>query len=406
MSVTITQALEIIELNVKNNSFIIIPILESAGFVSASKYLVTYPLPRFNNSAMDGYGVLQADQGKDVNIIDEIFAGDNKNCVIQNSQCIKITTGARVPKSVEAIIPQEDIKHNEDKSIKLPLNIKKNAHIRYIGEDVKIGDSIIEVGDKITPAHIALLSSQGISYIKVIKKAKVAIFATGEELKFHFESIEQHQIYNSNAPHLYTRVKELGVDVDFIGHAGDDLETIIDVIRGLKGYDLIITSGGVSVGEKDFTNEAFVAVGYKELFCKIDIKPGKPTMFGTIDNTYVLNLPGNPLAAMSIFEMFGTIIIKRLQNDNQQYHNIIIAKLKTDLTIKEGRSTIITGFFDGEYFEPSKKRAPGMVSVLSKANSFIITSETTSILNKNKRVKVIPINWEFYSNIKKNIYTS
>ena len=405
MSVKVVEALEIIEKSVQSVSTITLPILESVGLVSAQSIKVNYPLPRFNNSAMDGYGVMKNDAGKCVKIIEEIFAGDDKDATIHEGECIKITTGARVPSSIEAIIPQEDTQMC-DSGVKLPEQIKGNSHIRFIGEDIDLGETVIEPNTLITSAHVALLASQGISYIKTKRPVRVAVFATGEELKLHYEKIEPHQIYNSNAPHLFARVKELGCEVDFIGQTGDSLESIEEIIKNAVGHDLIITSGGVSVGEKDFTSEAFSNLGLVQEFCKIDIKPGKPTVFGKIEDTYVLNLPGNPLAAALIFEMFGTNIIKKLQGDDNAHHNFIFAKLKGELKQKAGRATIIPGAFDGEYFTPSEKRAPGMVSVLKDCNSYIITSDETSVLNSDQSVKVLPINWSFYTANYRDIFTS
>jgi len=400
---TIDEALKIIYSNQSDFGSYILPIESALGFVSYEKIVATYPNPRFNNSAMDGYGVKLEDSSKCVKIIESIYAGDDKDCTIKSGEAIKITTGARVPKSIEAIIPQEDTISCED-GVVLPNSIKLNSHIRFVGEDINIGDLVIDKNQNITSSHISLLASQGVSHIKVYKKPKVAIFATGEELKLHFESIKPHQIYNSNAPHFYSRAKEMGCEVEFVSLIGDNLE---DIKRGIKASlhaDLIITTGGVSVGEKDFVKDAFLELGGRFLFEKIDIKPGKPTVFGVVDKSLFLSLPGNPLAASSIFEIFGTAIIRVLKSSDSLYHGVIKSRLKQTLNIKKGRATLIPGMFDGEYFTPSDKRAPGMVNVLKDCNGFILVSSTVDNIQKDKSVNFIPFNFEFSSKIEQNIY--
>jgi molybdopterin molybdotransferase len=289
--------------------------------------------------------------------------------------------------------------------IKIIQNVKEFQHIRYIGEDIKKDELLINIGVHINFSKITLLSSQGISHIKVFRKPKIVVFASGEELKLHYEKIEDHQIYNSNTPSLIARAKELGCDVTFIGQAKDTVEDIKKLINNSLYADLIITSGGVSVGDADFTKESFNEFDFKTIFDGIQIKPGKPTVFGKIKNSYILNLPGNPLAAALIFEMFGKLIVQKLLGSREINHNYILGKLKESFKIKKGRITIIPGMFDGEYFTITKNRSPGMVSVLSSCNSMIILDEEIEKIQKDGLVKILPINWKFFSTEKKDFLT-
>ena len=401
---SIDQALKIIYNQSIFASSRLLPLENILGEVSSQDIFATLPNPRFNNSAMDGYGVRVEDAGKSIKIIQEIFAGDDKNCTIKSNQGIKITTGARVPDSIEAIIPQEDVQIDNDKII-LPKKIIKNSHIRFIGEDVAIGDKILSSGETIKPSHIALLASQGVSYVNVFKKPQVAVLATGAELELHFKQIKPHQIYNSNAPHFYSRAKELGCNVEFISLIADELQDIKNGIKSSLYADLIITTGGVSVGEKDFVKEAFSELGGEFLFQKIDIKPGKPTVFGKIGSSLFLSLPGNPLAAASIFELFGTVIIRALKSQKNIYHKPIHTTLSQDIKIKKGKSTLIPGYFNGINFTPSNKRAPGMVSVLRDCNGFILTLDDVSLLKQSQEIKFLPFEFELSSDIELDIYS-
>ena len=338
-------------------------------------------------------------------IIDTIFAGDNNNILLEKNSCIKIMTGAKIPENTTAIIPKEDIQELNDNKIKILGNVKEFQHIRYIGEDIKQNELLINIGDEINFSKITLLASQGISHIKVYKKPKVVIFASGEELKLHYEKIESFQIYNSNTPTFIARTKELGCEVTFIGQAKDTIEAIKELINNSLDANLIITSGGVSVGDADFTKEAFYELGFETLFDGINVKPGKPTVFGKIKNTYILNLPGNPLASALIFEMFGKILIQKFIGSRNIYSNYILGKLKEPFFTKKGKTTLIPGFFDGEYFEVSQKRSPGMVSVLNSCNSMICIDNEVEKLEKDSLIKILPINWKFFSDIKKDFLT-
>jgi molybdopterin molybdotransferase len=405
MAISIYQALELIEQYTTKVGFEIVPLENSLKRVCAKDIFATHSLPRFNNSAMDGYGVKLENSLKNIKVIDTILAGSSSQTQINQNEAIKITTGARVPSSVEAIIPQEDIIINKDKTISIPTNIKKNSHIRFIGEDINSNEKILEDGDEINFASITALASQGITHIKVYKQPKVTVFASGEELKLHYEQVKDYQIYNSNTPTLIARTKELGCNTTFIGVANDTIKSIQEHIENSLDSDLIITSGGVSVGEADFTKEAFSNLNINTIFDGIAIKPGKPTVFGKIGSTHILNLPGNPLASALIFELFGKIIIQNLSGSKDIYHNTISSKISDDFKNKKGRPTLIPGYYDGESFTPSKKRSPGMVNILNHCNSLILLNENVDFLQKNAKVKLLPINWKFFTKEKKGFET-
>ena len=220
MAITVQNAIEIIsKLNI-NTNFEIVPIENSISRICAKQIIATSFLPKFDNSAMDGYAITYEDKNNELEIIDTIFAGDNNEKLLKENSCIKIMTGARIPANTTAIIPKEDIQELNDNKIIIKQNVKEFQHIRYIGEDIKKDDILINIGEEINFSKITLLSSQGISHIQVYKKPKIIVFASGEELKLHYEKIEDYQIYNSNTPTFIARAKELGCDVTFIGQIG------------------------------------------------------------------------------------------------------------------------------------------------------------------------------------------
>lgn len=402
MATTILEALELIYSNTTKKSLKILPIEQALGSILAQEIVATHNLPPYDNSAMDGYAVKVSDASRCVKVTHTIFAGDNSSEVLASGAGIKIMTGAKIPDGCECIVPQEDTSECNN-GINLPENLTQGNHIRLCGEDIKKGEPLLKSGQKLQAHQITLLASQGISHIKVYKKPHVALFASGSELKMHFENVEAYQLYNTNTPTLLSRAEELGCEVDFIGTAQDTLEDLKAHVKSALNSDLIITSGGVSVGDADFTKEAFGAFDMKTYFDKVEIKPGKPTTFGKINDTLVLNLPGNPMAAALNFELFGQSIILALSGIDEKYINPIEAKMKNDYKLKKGRMSLVPGSFDGSSFEPCKKFAPGMVSPLASSNSYIMVNDGVEFIASGDIVKVMPIRFSFSAKEQKSL---
>ncbi len=392
VAVTITEAIDAIHTHTLQTKVELLPIENALGRISYQTLQATIALPTFNNSAMDGYAL--CGHAKSYKIVGKILAGDTHSYDLITGECVAIMTGAEVPKTADSVIPQEHTTKIQE-TIMIETTLKKGANIRLRGEDIQEGEVILSKGEKITSAHISLLASQGITHIQLYQIPKVAIFASGSELKLHFDTLEKSQIYNSNTPYLIARSKELGCESIFVGKAEDSVSSLQTLIESALHCDLIVTSGGVSVGEADFTKEAFEGLGFECFFSKIAIKPGKPTTFGRIGNTLILNLPGNPLASALNFELFGKLIIMILQGRNRCYHNSIKTLLAKDIISKRPVDTVIPGFFDGEYFTPANKFAPGNVNVLNHCNGMIIMDKETKRLNKGDSVRFLPTRWEF-----------
>ncbi len=405
MMVSVEEALELIYKNVIPKTTEVLAIEQVLGRVLAREVVATHNLPPYDNSAMDGYAVLCRDAGKSIEVLDTIFAGDDKAIAIFEGNGVKIMTGARIPQGCECIVPVENTTPNGEE-VMLPENLKAGQHIRLCGEDIEADDVLLDAGTTLYAHHIALFASQGISHISVYKRPRVALFASGSELKMHFENVQAHQLYNTNTPSIAARCSELGCDVAFLGTAVDTLEDIHEHIKSALDSDLIITSGGVSVGDADYTKEAFGAFDMETFFDKISIKPGKPTTVGRIGNTMVLNLPGNPLAAALNFEIFGQSMILALSGASDKYLGTLNATMQENYRVKPGRRTLIPGMYDGVSFKPCEKFAPGMVSPLGKANGIIMLDETVSQLQKGDTVKIIPTRFSLNQNSAKSLVTA
>lgn len=403
MASSITEALEIITQTTALVDKEIIPIEHAVGRLVTQDYIASFDLPRFDNSAMDGYAVKVSDAKTAVTCTDTIYAGDTPSSTVEQHCAIKIMTGAPIPEGCEAIVPIENVTQ-EDDTITLPSDIKLNNFIRMAGEDIKKGSVFLKEGEVINAYTIASLASQGITHVSVRRIIKVAIFGTGDELRPHFEKIEAHQLYNSNSPMFLTRSRELGCDVRFIRSSADTLEALEESICSTLDADIIITSGGVSVGDKDFTKEAFTNLGMQILIDKIDIKPGRPTIIGKINRTTVVNLPGNPLASMVNYELFVRAIIRRMSGRNDYHHATLTTKMKNDHSVRGGKHAVILGRFDGHTFEAIKPQMPGMVSPMQETQALILITPEIKELQKDMVVNIIPISWELCSDKKEEIF--
>ncbi len=396
MPISIYDALHLIDKTISSLPSILLPIEESVGSVASEDVVAELPLPNFDNSAMDGYGI-RGDENTYI-IIGKILAGEHKELAVNEGECVAIMTGAKVPDGVESVIPKELTSQNGDK-ITLNQTLPLGSNIRKMGEDINIGESVIKKGEVVNSSHIALLASQGITHINVYSTPRVAIFASGDELKMHYEKLDgDAQLFNSNTPYLVARANEVGAKASFLGKADDNLKSLKSKISEALNYDLIITSGGVSVGDADFMKEAFKQMGMESFFDKVAIKPGKPTHFGRIDSTLVLNLPGNPLASAMNFEIFGKFIINRLRGVSAPYHSYILTKSASHISSKKAVDSVIGGYFDGKSFTlPKKKVFPGSVNALNHCNCIVVIDKETNEINKGNEIKILPIRWGFFS---------
>lgn len=404
MAISVEEALEKIYAFSRPLGTEIEPIENAVHRVLAESVTARYSLPSFDNSAMDGYAVRVEDAGKTLLQSCTVFAGDQEETRMVEDQCIRIMTGARIPQGCEAIVPIEEVTREGDQ-VSLPASIKAAQHIRLKGEDIQSGMRLLEEGTLLHAHHIALLASQGITHVQLYRRPRVALFSSGNELKMHYEPLGANQLHNTNTPTFAARAQELGCDVVFTGTAQDSPESIREHITTALDADLIITSGGVSVGDADYTKAAFADLGFEGAFESVDIKPGKPTTFGRIGSTVVLNLPGNPLAAALCFELFGQSAILALSGRSDKYLSTLTTPISEAFRMKKGRRSLIPGWYDGNAFTPSPKFGPGMVLPLSRANAFMMVDASVEGFEKGSSVSIIPTRWCMSSDEQRSLIT-
>ena len=375
----------------------IIPISDSIGRVLSKAVFCVKNLPSFNNSAMDGFAVKFEDAGKTLNINKVIFAGDKGEKVkesLWDNECYKIMTGAKVPNDVDTIIPIENCFDVTDKTVRIPDDIKKGANLRLKGEEQKEGDVLFKKGEKINSSHITLLASQGLVMVEVFKKISIAILSTGNEIKEPWDEADEEEIYNCNSFALISQLKEKGFDATYCGVIPDNLEESKKYISQLKNYDVIITTGGISMGDADFVGEAFLQNGLKTAFHGVNIKPGRPIMMGKMDKTLVICLPGNPLTAMVNIYLFVIPVLNKIQGNNNINHEVEFAMNIEQFKTKQGRVNIVLGKLENGGFKVTRKNryGSGMITALYESNSILVTKQSTSLIEVGQEVYVIRFN--------------
>jgi len=312
----------------------------SLSRILASDIHSTINVPGFDNSAMDGYAIALNDnqlleKNLSFDIVDRIPAGSTGNEL--NKGCAaRIFTGAPIPKGANTVIMQEECEVSEDGTqITITRTIKLNENIRPTGNDILENDVILSSGKQIQPQDISLASSVGVGELTVYKKIKVGVFFTGDELVEPGIPLSSGQIYNSNRYALVALLEQVGCEVINLGNIEDKFSATCDALESLESQcDLIMTTGGVSVGEEDHVKPAVESLGEINLW-KIRMKPGKPLAYGKVKQTPFIGLPGNPVSSFVTFCIFSLPFIKKMQGNNNYQSKII--KVKANFECKRAK---------------------------------------------------------------------
>ncbi len=316
-----------------------VPLLEAVGRVLAADVRAPWDLPRWDNSAMDGFAVRAEDsQSLQPLLIDGyIPAGCTAAGIsVSPGKAIRIMTGAPVPAGCDTIVPVEETEE-KDLHVLIKGQVKLGDHIRFRGEDVQQDEVVLAAGSVLHPAGINMLASFGFSTVAVFGRPRVAILSTGDELVELGELAGPGQIINSNAYSLAAAVLQAGGEPRLLGIARDNRESLADKLTEGLQADVLITSAGVSMGDLDLVCEAMEEAGVERLFWKVDIKPGRPTAFGIKDGKPVFSLPGNPVSTMVTFEEFVRPALLKMMGHTRVIKPFVKATLQETINKKAGR---------------------------------------------------------------------
>jgi molybdopterin molybdotransferase len=375
-----------------------VDIIESTGRVLAGDVFSGCDIPVFDYSAMDGYALRSLDtkgaspsSGKILKVVGEHRAGCEVPLKVDQRQAVKIMTGAPIPEGADAVIMVENTKGSNG-DVEIIEEAEAGSNIRLAGEDVKEGSRVMYGGSLVSAAHIGMLASLGIPRINVTKRPSVAILATGDEVIGIEEEIQPGRVRNSNAYSLNSQViRSGGIPVNK-GVAGDDRETLRRGLISCLDCDVIITSGGVSMGEYDYVKEVMNEIGMEQKFWKVAMRPGKPNLFGLISGKPFFGLPGNPVSSMVSFEVFVRPAIHKMLGQREDDKKEVTAILQEDIKKKKDLKFFIraqTSWQDNKYItKTTGPQGSGILSSMVLANSLIILSEEEEFVAKGTGVKI------------------
>ena len=376
------------------------PLLETLGLACAEDVVATMSLPSFDNSAMDGYAVRQADvSGASAEhpivlpVVGEIGAGQSGLRTLAAGSAAKIMTGAPIPAGADAVVPYEWTDRGVAE-VRVEQAPEAGQHVRPAGDDIAEGDLLIRDGTVLGPRHIGLLASVGRATVLSRPRPRVVVFSTGSELRDPGGELGHDSIFDGNSYMLAAAVSRAGAIPERVGIVPDDPDAFLEMLHGrLAGADLVVTSGGVSQGDYDIVKEALRREGV--WFGPVAMQPGKPQGFGLVgeSRTPVVTLPGNSVSAYVSFEMFVLPAIRTLMGLTPASKPFLEARLTKGMTSPAGRRQFMRGMAgsdaQGRYVEPVGGPGSHLIGALAEANSLIIVPEDVTALDEGDRVQVL-----------------
>jgi molybdopterin molybdotransferase len=349
-----------------------LPILQALDCFAAEDYVARLPLPNFDNSAMDGYAVIASDcrSGARLRVVGEQPAGVDRQLRVASGQAIRIFTGAPMPAGADAVVMQEDITRGGDEIV-VNNNVDSGQFIRRRGCDSSEGQKILARAERIRATTLGLLASQGLTDISVGGEVRASIISTGDELARPGEKLEPGQIYESNSVLLQALLQRCGAIAASVEYCGDDLDSLGKALAAAIKNEVVIISGGVSVGEHDLVQKVLRSLGAKIDIWRVAIKPGKPFLFGRIGECIVFGLPGNPVSAFVTFLQFVRPAILKLMGASDLDLPKVPARLTVDLLNDGDRAHYIRGKLENGGFAPIGRQESHALFGLSQANALL-----------------------------------
>lgn len=402
--IALEEALEILNKNTKALKSEVVSIKDSLKRVLYGDVKSKINNPPFNKSVFDGYAFKSEDSKGtskenpiELKIVDEIFAGMWPEIEIKHGEAIRIMTGAPIPMGADCVLKQEETERHGD-LVKIFKEMKSYENISFMGEDIKIGETLIKKGKRLDYADLGIMASSGISEVLVYKKPRVSIISTGDEVCDINSTLKPGKIYDSNLYSLSARIEELGYNVLSMEHVGDNILKIGEAIeKAFEKSDIVFTTGGASVGEKDLMQKVSESIGFEKLFWKIKIKPGSAVVCSKKEEKILISLSGNPNAALTTFELLGKPVLKKLEGGEE---NINIKREKGVLMDSFNKKSPQRRFLRGNVIYDEKgtkvyitqiKSGNGILSSLLNANCLIEIEKGNEGLNRGEVVNIIKL---------------
>lgn len=365
-------------------------IWDAVGRVLATDITSDINMPPFDKSAVDGYACKKEDLESELEVIEVIPAGQMPTKSVESGKCSKIMTGAPLPIGANCVIMVEEVEEINEKQIRFTSKYIK-PNIARFAEDVKEGDLVLSAGQLVEPQHVAILAAVGVSNVKVFAKPVVSILVTGDELVETEIKPTLSQIRNSNGHQLYTQIIAAGATPHYVGIIDDTFEaTRVAITNALDKSNIVVLTGGVSMGDFDFVPKVLEEIGVEIIFQTIAVQPGKPTLFGVIGDKAVFGLPGNPVSSLFQFDILVRPAINLMMSSFKPTKDIIKVPLADDFKRKRaGRLALVPAKFNelGEV-EPINYHGSAHIFALAKATAMIIIPQGVESVKKGDLVDV------------------
>ena len=376
-----------------------VPTMEALDRILGTEVRSEINVPGHTNSAMDGYAVrgqdLPSDAPATFTLVGSSFAGHPYEGTVGSGECARIMTGGVMPDSTDTVVIQERVRVLGDTEVEIPVGEKPGQNVRAAGEDIAAGDVVLEPGHLIGPADLGLLASVGIAEIPVLRRIRVAFFSTGDELREVGEPLEDGHIYNSNRYTLSAMLRRLHAEALDLGVVRDDRAAVAQAFRDASEQaDMVITSGGVSVGEADYVKDVLGELGDVS-FWKVAIKPGRPLAFGQIGPAKFFGLPGNPVSVMVTFYQFVRPALLRMAGATEAPPLTLQVPVTSPLRKRQGRAEYQRGILrqeqDGTHtVTRTGAQGSGILTSMSQANCFIVLPMERADVQEGEMVEVVP----------------
>ncbi|NII83540.1 gephyrin-like molybdotransferase Glp [Pedobacter sp. SG908] len=387
--ISVKEAKHLISQHIKALNPISIDLAKASGLILAADVYAKYDIPAFSQSAMDGYALKFEDREQELSVVGEMAAGTATNITIQKGETSRIFTGAPLPKGADTVVMQEKITRIDGKITLQDLNLKPGLNVRDKGSEIKASALAMEKGDFLSPAAIGFLAGIGINEVSVYPMPKISIIVTGKELQQPGKPLEFGQVYESNSYSLSAALKLEGIEQVAVYEADDDLGILKNVLlNAMANSDVVLLTGGVSVGDYDFVIEAASHCGIKQIFHKVKQKPGKPLYFGTKDQKLIFGLPGNPSSVLSCYYNYVLPSIKSLSHQNNS-----VIEVQAELTHPYSKPAGLAHFLKGKYenglVTPLSAQESYRLSSFAQANCLICLDEIQEHFNKSDTITVM-----------------
>ena len=389
--ISVNEARKILSENLQKGMEQKVYLNESLGLITAKDIRSPIDVPSFNNSAMDGYAMRFDGSSTNWDVVTTIQAGETSEKKIEPGEAARIFTGAKMPEGADTVIPQELVEFDESSRIVIYKEGKttKGSNVRVKDSQCKKGDLVLREGSLITPGVIGLLASVGLMEVKVYAPPGVAYVITGNELKEPGTTLKEGEIYNSNGPMLEALLNQVGIKDPKAFKVSDDKEELQKVInKTLAEQDLLILSGGISVGDYDFVKECLKNAGVEELFYKIKQRPGKPMFAGKKNKQWVFALPGNPASVLSCFNQYVKPCLRGIMGQQKVWEPDRFLSLAEDHQKKKGFTFIVKARTVADRVEILKAQQSFNLQAFSTADCLVELEEEKELIEAGTLVPV------------------